>query len=107
MTTTTDPHPLDHESRALWHLELLGCFEPGDAVAPWVPLSDLAWQWEEADYCDDDGKCFDCGQLLDMCACSVGADCGRWRNGRLAASCMKAGSEECDFECPYRDSLRC
>ena len=28
-------HPLDHQSRALWHLELLGCFEPGDAVAPW------------------------------------------------------------------------
>jgi len=25
-------HPLDHEARALWHLELLGCFEPGDAV---------------------------------------------------------------------------
>jgi hypothetical protein len=29
--------------------------------------------------------------------------CGRWRNGRLAAVCTKAGSEECDFECPHRD----
>jgi hypothetical protein len=33
----------------------------------------------------------------------AGAECGRWRNGRLSDSCSKAGSEECDFECPYRD----
>lgn len=50
-----DAHPLDHESRALWHLELLGCFEPGDAVAPWVPPlfspQDDAW----ADDCDEHG----------------------------------------------------
>lgn len=32
-----------------------------------------------------------------------GAECGRWSNGRLTQSCAKAGSEECDFECPYRD----
>lgn len=31
-----------------------------------------------------------------------GAECGRWSNGRLMRSCTKAGSEECDFECPYR-----
>jgi hypothetical protein len=35
---------------------------------------------------------------------SPGEECGRWSNGRLAQYCAKAGSEECDFECPYRDS---
>jgi hypothetical protein len=35
-----------------------------------------------------------------------GEDCGRWSNGRLTESCSKAGSEECDFECPYRNSLK-
>jgi hypothetical protein len=27
-------------------------------------------------------------------------DCGRWSNGLLSAQCRKAGSEECDWECP-------
>lgn len=27
-------------------------------------------------------------------------DCGRWVNGRLSLQCSKAGSEECDWECP-------
>lgn len=35
-----------------------------------------------------------------------GEECGRWINGRLSKSCSKAGSEECDFECPYRNSLK-
>ena len=30
-----------------------------------------------------------------------GEECGRWRNGVLGKYCLKAGSEECDFECPY------
>lgn len=34
-----------------------------------------------------------------------GEDCGRWRNGQLTGDCLRAGSEECDFECPYRGSL--
>jgi hypothetical protein len=34
-----------------------------------------------------------------------GAECGRWSNGRLTQSCSKAGSEECDFECPYRNDF--
>ena len=38
-------HPLDHQSRALWHLELLGCFEPGDAVAPWEPPGAEPVEW--------------------------------------------------------------
>ena len=31
-----------------------------------------------------------------------GEECGRWDNGSLVRSCAKAGTEECDFECPYR-----
>jgi hypothetical protein len=30
-----------------------------------------------------------------------GEECGRWSNGRLMPYCAKAGSEECEFECPY------
>lgn len=29
------------------------------------------------------------------------ADCGRWRDGRLGQQCSLAGTEECDWECPY------
>lgn len=36
----------------------------------------------------------------------AGEECGRWDNGRLSHSCSKAGSEECDFVCPYRSSLK-
>jgi|GEM_PF-2668692 len=32
-----------------------------------------------------------------------GAECGRWSNGRLTKWCALAGTEFCDFECPYRD----
>lgn len=35
-----------------------------------------------------------------------GEECGRWINGILTSSCTKAGSEECDFECPHRSTLR-
>lgn len=33
-----------------------------------------------------------------------GEDCGRWDNGRLGSVywCRLAGTEFCDFECPYR-----
>jgi hypothetical protein len=34
-----------------------------------------------------------------------GEECGRWDNGRLTYSCSKAGSEECDWECPHRATL--
>ena len=30
----------------------------------------------------------------------AGEECGRWRNGQLVDQCLKAGSEECDWECP-------
>ena len=28
-------------------------------------------------------------------------ECGRWWGGRLGKHCTKAGSEECDWECPF------
>lgn len=56
--------------------------------------------WEDHDD-QDEAHCLDCGLLHDECECHVGAECGRWRNGVLSSSCSKAGSEECDFECPY------
>ncbi|TCQ82590.1 hypothetical protein EDF68_101981 [Ochrobactrum sp. BH3] len=31
----------------------------------------------------------------------VGDDCGRWRNGKLTFHCTMAGTEFCDWECPY------
>ena len=31
----------------------------------------------------------------------AGEECGRWINGRLGPLCRKAGSEECDWDCPY------
>ncbi len=33
----------------------------------------------------------------------VGDACGRWQNGRLGSYCSMAGTEFCDFECPYGD----
>lgn len=30
-----------------------------------------------------------------------GENCGRWINGRLGQSCSLAGTEDCDWECPY------
>ena len=33
-----------------------------------------------------------------------GEECGRWSNGSLERYCAKGGTEECDFECPYRKS---
>ena len=62
-----------------------------------VPLSSHDEDHED----EDDGCCIDCGQPWELCDCHEGAECGRWRNGVLSDSCSKAGSEECDFECPF------
>lgn len=87
----------DLEARARWHLEL-GYPTPEQQAA--------LTRYDEEDHFDEaDGVCFDCSQIHDMCECHVGAECGRWRNGALSSSCSKAGSEECDFECPHRGSL--
>ena len=86
------------EARARWHLEI-GYPTPEEEAAAALEA--------EAGWVDpDDGVCLDCGQIHDVCECHVGENCGRWRNGRLSASCSKAGSEECDFECPFRATLR-
>ena len=46
--------------------------------------------WEFEDFFDDEPEEYD-----------PGAECGRWNNGRLMKQCTKAGSEECDWDCPY------
>lgn len=56
-----EPHPLDHEERAFWHLELLGCFDPADAVTPWVPPDDVEPEFD--DEWDDGYACTHCGGL--------------------------------------------
>ncbi len=51
---------IDHRERALWHLELLGCYEPADAVAPWNPP--LAHPFDDYDdEYDDELACTHCG----------------------------------------------
>lgn len=57
----SDLHPLDHESRALWHLELLGCYAPEDAVAPWEPPDVEPVDWYDDDEFDDELACTRCG----------------------------------------------
>lgn len=29
-------------------------------------------------------------------------ECGRWDNGRVTRNCALAGTEHCDFVCPFR-----
>lgn len=94
----TNPSLHDLEARARWHLGI--GYPPADEL-PSITVD----EWEDPED-PADGLCMDCGQIHDICECHVGDDCGRWRNGRLSASCSKAGSEECDFECPYRATLR-
>lgn len=31
----------------------------------------------------------------------LGYECGRWNNGRLTKQCRLAGTEWCDWECPF------
>lgn len=37
---------------------------------------------------------------------SDGAECGRWRNGRLAPDCLSAGTEYCMFDCPFLTAIK-
>lgn len=55
---------------------------------------DPEWQWPY-DAEADDGPPED--------EYDPGEECGRWINSRLTRDCRLAGSEFCDFECPYRD----
>lgn len=56
---------------------------------------------------EDDGRCLGCGGTDGDCDCFEDGpefefDCGMDRRG----NCGKAGSEECDWECPYRNVKR-
>lgn len=55
---------------------------------------------------EDDGYYDDPRDDFEDDGTDAGEECGRWTNGRLTPYCRKAGSEECDWECPYRSSLR-
>lgn len=58
--TYSEPHRRDPEGRALWHLELLGCYSPEDARVPgaFEGEQDLDDGWDED---DDDFSCTRCG----------------------------------------------
>lgn len=53
---------------------------------------------EDFDEIDDDA-------FLEEDGYDAGEECGRWDNGKLTHNCSKAGSEDCDWECPYRSTL--
>lgn len=63
-------------------------------------------------YNGDDDICPYCGENPNLCNCDDGGyDCGRWDQsypgGMLPVGmCHKGGTEECDFECPYRDGSK-
>lgn len=46
----------------------------------------------------DEDRCFDNEPSDEEIAAE---ECGRWINGELGKLCTKAGSEECDWICPY------
>lgn len=54
------------------------------------PLDQAIDEWWGPDEPEDDDEDGDDGW----------SECGRWDNGRLSPQCRKAGSEECDWECP-------
>lgn len=98
-----DMHPLDHEARALWHLELLGCFEPSDAVAPWEPASELEWMWEECewderdegDYLGEAVTCWGCGGegIVVFCCDDICQGQGYCMHGDGDSICRDCGGE--------------
>ena len=52
---------------------------------------DYSDDFEDYDGLEEDEEYFDCGAMYDINHSMVGCD--------------KVGSEECDFECPYRESV--
>lgn len=62
-----------------------------------APIAPHDIEWDDLDHGEDD----DVGDDEDW----PGGVCGRWSNGRLTGSCMLAGTEDCDFMCPHRDTL--
>src|SRR5580693_8263066 len=72
---------------------VLGCANVCDVPPP--KAANENWPQDRID--DEMATCTD-----DDDGPEPGDECGRWSNGRLGQYCAKAGSEECDFECPYR-----
>jgi hypothetical protein len=61
----------------------------------WNAHSDLDYHWQdepEPEWDEEDEY-------------DPGEECGRWDNGRLDKLCQSAGTEFCDWICPYRGSL--
>lgn len=62
----------------------------------------------ESDHLDDDGICPGCGGADGCCDCFddedpyAAFDCHMDKQGY----CGKAGSEECDWECPYGRNIK-
>lgn len=54
------------------------------------------WTQEEID-----AQMLDHGDEFDEDEYDPGEECGRWDNGSLGRHCTLAGTEFCDWECPY------
>lgn len=62
--------------------------------------------WDEDD--DRAQECDVCGEGPDLCECHEGESCGRWDQSAPGGMwpvhmCRLAGTEQCDFDCPYRN----
>lgn len=63
-------------------------------------------------YCGKPIFCIECESCCDHCMCEPGMDPdeedGDYLDCHMGPDglCGKAGSEECDFECPYMDEQR-
>lgn len=83
--------------------------EPSKPVCMMCGKTEPAGGWHASGCSDGDveffcsSKCFSesCDYQGDEDDYDPGEECGRWVNGRLGPQCSKAGSEECDWECPY------
>jgi hypothetical protein len=91
----------DAETRALFHLELLGCFDPSDAFAPYVPeptvLNDDGDEADDGVYFGDLVTCWSCGGDGNKIAC-----CDDLCHGQ--DYCMHGDNFACD-ECDGRGFL--
>lgn len=65
--------------------------EPEECHACGFPDAEKVGQFH-CDFDDDDDE---------LCEFDAGEECGRWINGRLGQYCTLAGTEQCDWECPY------
>lgn len=63
-----EPHIADKEGRALFHLELLGCHQPEDARAPYVPEPEPE-HWNDDHHWNDDEDGHYLGELVTCWAC--------------------------------------